>query len=245
VFIKAIRAKEPPIEARTDDAHWLRALGREMKEGLAYVLKHPVLRMIAGSTATSNFFSNIAMAVFLVYAVRERDYSAAIIGVIFAIGNVGALIGAFTADRITRAIRLGPAIILGMLVGQIGFLILGVAPTTHAAVYFVLAWVLFGFGGVLYNIDQVSLRQAITPPRLQGRMNASMRFMVWGTMPFGALAGGVLGTVIGLRPTLLLAGVGGMTAVLWLLAPPVRSLVAIPTVVDDDVVVDSGERVHE
>ena len=94
--------------------------------------------------------------------------------------------------------------------------------------WFVAAWLLFGFGATLYNIDQVTLRQAITPDRMQGRMNASMRFMVWGTMPFGSLAGGVLGTAIGLRPTLWVAGIGGMLAVLWLTARPVLELRAIP-----------------
>lgn len=229
LFIRRIRAKEPPIEHVDDGTHPLRALGREIRAGLRYVLRHPVLRMVAGSTATSNFFSSMTMAVFLLYAVRQLGYSAGTVGLILTIGNIGALVGAVTVQRVTRAIRLGPAIILGMGLAQVGMLILGVAPQTHAAAYFVGSWLLFGFGGVVYNIDQVSLRQAITPPRLQGRMNASMRFMVWGTMPFGSLAGGVLGTAIGLRATLVVSGVVGMTAVLWLLAAPVRRLVAIPS----------------
>ena len=230
LFIRNIRAKELPIDPVDDTEGRLRTLGREIREGLHYVLGHRVLRMIAGSTATSNFFSSMSMAVFLLYAVRERGYSAGIVGLIFAIGNLGAIVAAITVERITVVTKLGPAIILGMLLSQVGLLLLGIAPTAHAAAYFVVAWVLFGFGGVLYNIDQVSLRQAITPHRMQGRMNASMRFMVWGTMPFGSLAGGVLGTAIGLRPTLLVAGVCGMLAVLWLLVRPVRSLVAIPSV---------------
>src|SRR5262249_22669025 len=157
---------------------------------------------IAGSTATSNFFSNITLAVFLLYAVRALGYSAGIVGLVFAIGNVGALVGAFVVHRITRATRLGPAIILGMTIAAFASLMFAIAPADYAIPFFIAGWLMFGFGGVVYNIDQVSLRQAITPPRLQGRMNASMRFMVWGTMPFGSIAGGVLGTLIGLRPTL-------------------------------------------
>jgi len=228
LFIRTIRAKEPPVEPVDEANRGLRGLGREIREGLHYVLGHRTLRLIAGSTATSNFFSSMSMAVFLLYAVRERGYGAGVVGVIFTVGNLGALIAAVFTQRLTRAIRLGPAIVLGMLVAQLGMLTLGLAPETHAAAYFVVAWVVFGFGGVLYNIDQVSLRQAITPHRLQGRMNASMRFMVWGTMPFGSLAGGVLGTALGLRPTLLVAGIGGLTAVFWLLGRPVRGLVEIP-----------------
>ncbi|HEY5171741.1 MAG TPA: MFS transporter [Acidimicrobiia bacterium] len=234
LLIRGIRADEPRAERVDDDTSTLRALGREIREGLRYVLGHRTLRMIAGSTATSNFFSSMTAAVFLLYAVRERHYSAGLVGAVFAIGNVGPLVAAVTSARITRAIKLGPAIWLGMLLAQLAFLLLGVAPTQHAFGYFAVAWLLFGFGGTLYNIAQVSLRQAITPRRLQGRMNASMRFMVWGTMPFGSLAGGALGTAIGLRPTLLVAGIGGLSAVPWVLARSVRELVAIPESEGDD-----------
>src|SRR5207247_2095963 len=73
-----------------------------------------------------------------------------------------------------------------------------------------------------------SLRQAITPDRMQGKMNATMRFMVWGTMPIGSFVGGVLGRSIGLRPTLWIGAIGGMLAFLWPLFSPVRTLRAIP-----------------
>jgi MFS family permease len=228
LFIRGIKAQEPPVDHVDDASRGLRGLGREIVEGLRYVLGHRTLRLIAASTATSNFFSSMSMAVFLVYAVRERDYTAGLVGLIFTIGNLGALIAAFTAQRITRAIRLGRAIVLGLLLAQLGMLALGLAPASRAGAYFVAGWMLFGFGGILYNINQVSLRQAITPHRLQGRMNASMRFMIWGTMPFGSLAGGALGTALGLRVTLVIAGIGGLTAVVWLLGRPVRTLVDIP-----------------
>jgi len=228
LLIRGMRASEAPVERVDDGASPLRALGREIREGLRYVMGHRVLRMIAGCTATSNFFSSMATAVFLLYAVRERHYSAGLIGAVFAIGNLGPLAAAVTSARITRALRLGRAIWLGMLIAQLGTLLLGVAPTRHAFAYFAVAWFLFGFAGTVYNVAQVSLRQAITPHRLQGRMNASMRFMVWGTMPFGSLAGGALGTAIGLRPTLLVAGIGGMVAVPWVLARSVRELREIP-----------------
>jgi MFS family permease len=229
LLIRSMRAHEPPPAPADETKTRLRALIGEIREGLRYVLRHPVLRMIAGSTATSNFFSSMSMAVFLLYAVRERHYSAGLIGIIFTLGNVGALVGAVTTARVTRAVRLGPAIMLGMLVSSLAMLLIGLAPTQHAAVYFVVAWLVFGFGGTLYNIDQVSLRQAITPHGLQGRMNASMRFMVWGTMPFGSLAGAALGSALGLRPTLLVGGIGGLLAVLWVLSRPVLALREIPS----------------
>jgi MFS family permease len=229
-FIFGIRAQEPPAATVEETAGRLRTLTREVKEGLRYVLGHRVLRLVAGSTGTSNFFSSMLMAVFLVYAKRELNYSAGAIGLIFALSNVGVLVAAVLARRITARIRLGPAIFLGMTVGALAMLLIPLAPTDNAYPFFVGAFLLFGFGGTLFNIDQVSLRQAITPDRMQGRMNASMRFMVWGTMPFGALLGGVLGTTLGLRQTLLIASIGGLLAIPWLAFRPLLELKEIPAI---------------
>jgi MFS family permease len=229
VSIRGIRAKEPPpLPQSSDELGRIRRIGREVREGLAYVFRHRYLRSIAASTATSNFFSSMIQAVFLLYAVRELKYSAGLVGLVYVLGNLGTLVTAPASARITRAVGLGRAIWGSMFFCGIGGLLLGLAPRSSAFGWFVVAWMLFSAFGTLYNIDQVSLRQAITPHRLQGRMNASMRFMVWGTMPFGSLAGGVLGTAIGLRPTLLVAGVGGMAAFLWLYLSPVRTLQEIP-----------------
>src|SRR5438132_898600 len=85
-----------------------------------------------------------------------------------------------------------------------------------------------GITNPVYNVNQVSLRQAITPDRLQGRMNASMRFIVWGTIPLGALLGGGLGEALGLRPTIALMAVCSLLAPLWVLLSPVRQLRAQP-----------------
>jgi hypothetical protein len=76
----------------------------------------------------------------------------------------------------------------------------------------------------IYNINQVSLRQAITPDRLQGRMNASMRFLVWGTIPIGALLGGGLGQTIGIYPTIVAMVICELLAPLWIVFSPVRQL---------------------
>jgi MFS family permease len=233
LFLRGIKTVEdPPVVAKTGD-HPLRVLGREIGQGLRYVLGHRVLRLIAGCTATSNFFTNILMAVFLLYAVRELDYSAGAVGLIYTVGNIGTIGAALIASRITRRILLGPALILGIAVAAVPMLLIPLAPAEQALPLFAAAWVGFGFGGTLYNIDQVSLRQAITPHDLLGRMNASMRFMVWGTMPFGSLAGGVLGTVVGLETTLWIGAIGGLLALPWVLAKPIRELRSIPTDVSE------------
>lgn len=224
IAVLFIRRAEPPVEVSKTDRPTMRA---DVGEGLRYVLGHPVLRAIAGCTATSNYFSSMLDAVLIVYLVRSLHYSAGLIGLIFMFGNIGFLVAAATARRVERRLRLGRTIWVGILVGQIGGLAVAFSPTTHAFPWIVAGMTLFAGGGTIYNISQVSYRQAITPNQMLGRMNATMRFMVWGTMPLGSLSGGLLGTVIGLRPTLMVAGVGGLLSVLWVLTAPVRKLESV------------------
>ena len=220
-----IRRAEPPIEVSSAaDRPTMRA---DIGEGLRYVLRHPALRGIAGCTATSNYFSSMLTAVLLVYLVRTLHYSAGLIGLIFVFANVGFLVAAASARRVERRLRLGRTIWIAILAGQIGGLIVAFSPRQHAFPWMVLGMLLFTAGGTIYNISQVSYRQAITPNQMLGRMNATMRFMVWGTMPLGSLSGGLLGTVIGLRPTLMVAGVGGLLSVLWVLSASARKLEAV------------------
>jgi predicted MFS family arabinose efflux permease len=108
------------------------------------------------------------------------------------------------------------------------------APEGNGAIpVLVLAILVLGFSGVVYNIVQVSYRQAICPPRLQGRMNSVMRFIVWGTIPLGALLGGALASTIGLRETIVVGAIGGSLAVLWIVFSPQRHLREMPEPIDD------------
>jgi len=94
---------------------------------------------------------------------------------------------------------------------------------------------LLGFTGVVYNITQISYRQAICPPRLQGRMNSVMRFLVWGTIPLGSLTGGALASLIGLQETLLVGAVGSGLSFLWIVFSPQRHLRDMPEPLPDSV----------
>jgi MFS family permease len=91
-----------------------------------------------------------------------------------------------------------------------------------------------GFASVGWNINQVSLRQAITPPRMQGRMNATMRFIVWGTIPVGTILGGTLGSLLGLHATIVIGAVGGLVAFLPVTVSSVRHLATMPEPVEDE-----------
>lgn len=223
-FVWRIRRVEPPVESH-EGTH--QSMRKQIAEGLRYVLGHPVLRGVAGCTATSNYFSSMSAAVIIYYLARSLDYSAGVIGLVFMVANVGFLTGAAIAGRVERALGLGRTIWVTILVSELGGVVVGFSPRTHAFAWIAGGFLLTALGGPIYNISQVSYRQAITPDRMLGRMNASMRFMVWGTMPLGALSGGVLGTVFGLKTALIIAGVGGMLAVLFVLTKPVRELVAV------------------
>ena len=220
----------------------------DLKEGLAIVLKDKRLRSIAGSTATSNFFTNAIFAILILYLVRQLGYTAAVIGTIFFIGGLGAFAGIALSSRLARMFGVGPAIIAAMIVGGLGAIpyalvnpslstpifiansipLLGTFRLDLNALILMAGGFVVSIGVVVYNINQVSLRQSIVPRNIQGRMNATMRWIVWGTIPVGALAGGVLGEVFGLREAIAIAVVGGIFAFLWVFLSPVRSLRKIP-----------------
>ena len=233
MFLLRIRkTEEPPAVADADGQK--PSLWTDLKEGLHFVLGNPNLRAQAGCTATSNFFGNVAFATLLVFAVRELGLSAGAIGIIFSLGAAGSLAAALTATRISARFGIGPtSIVVAALYGPT-ILLVALAPAGNAAIpVLIVSQLLFGFTIVVYNIVQVSYRQAICPPRLQGRMNSVMRFMVWGTIPFGGLLGGALATWIGLRETIVVGAVGGGLAFLWLLLSPQRHLREMPEPIGD------------
>jgi MFS family permease len=226
------------IHRREEAAHkvenWKPMWG-EIKEGLAVVFHSPILRSIAGCTATNNFFSNVRFAVLTIYVVRELGIQPGLLGIIFAVGSVGALIGALQGSAIARRWGIGPTLIGAISVGSLGSLAL---PAAQGTTIFAVAMLMLGLlinssANPVYNITQVSLRQSIVPLRLQGRMNASMRFLVWGTIPLGSLAGGALGEVIGIHTTLLIGAIGGLLAVIWVYFSPVRRLIEPPVIEDE------------
>jgi MFS family permease len=205
-----------------------RRLRTEIGEGLRYVFGHPYLRSVAGCTSTFNLFGAITNALIIVFAVRTLHLTAGRIGLVLSLASVGYLAGALIANRVAKRVGVGRAIIAGATVAGIGPFLIPMARHGDAIPLLVASYLITMLGNPVYNINQVSLRQAITPDRLQGRMNATMRFVVWGTMPLGGLIGGALGSFIGLRGALWVAAAGQASAVAWVLFSPIRGLVEIP-----------------
>ncbi len=223
ICVGAIRRPEP-APARPVQRHFFKEIG----EGLGFVLRHPILRMIAATTGTSNFFSSAFAAVVVVFLVRSVHLSAGVIGVLMSAGSIGGILGALTASAIARRIGQARTIWISTMVTAPFGLLIPLTSSGDGLAFYVTGFFAISFGVVVYNVAQVSFRQALCPPRLLGRMNATMRFLVWGTMPLGALLGGALGTWIGLRPTLWVSQIGEVLAVGWVIASPLRRMRDLP-----------------
>jgi MFS family permease len=226
IWIGAIRSREPRPE-RVPDRHLL----REIREGLSFVLGHRLLRAIAACTSTSNLFFNIGMTAFVVLLAdqAELDLSPGTIGLLFSAPAIGGLLGAVLARRIAGWIGQGPAI--WVPVAMQGPLSVALPLVERGWRLALVGVCLAGVGVmiVVYNVTQVSFRQLLTPERLLGRMNATMRFLVWGTIPVGGFLGGVLGSTIGLRETLWVSVVGGALTFLPVFLSPLRWMRELPT----------------
>jgi MFS family permease len=233
LFVSRIRSREAKPE-RAADAH----LSREIREGLRFVLGNRLLRSIAMCTGSSNLLSGISSAMAIVLLARVLHLHPATIGLVFSLGAAGGLIAAFTAQRIAARFGQGPTIWLSVAVTAPFGLLTPLAQRGlllwAAAAGLAVTW----FGAVLYNITQVSFRQGLTPERLLGRMNATMRFLVWGTLPIGGLLGGVLGQYLGVRPALWVAAIGSLFTFLPVFLSPLRHMRELPTHVSDLTPVD-------
>ena len=208
---------EPPAQQQN--------VWQEIGAGLKFVAHNRLLRAIAGCIGMLSLFNSIIEAVSILYMARNLDIDPGLLGVIYAGGSVGFLLGTFLPNWITRRFGLKTGIIGGvLLVGGSDLLIL-LLDRSMAMIIIILvlmtAQFCFGLGFIVFNIGQVSLRQAVTPVHLQGRMNATMHFITWGIVPVGSLLGGWLGETIGLRSTLFLAALGELLAAGWLFLSPV------------------------
>lgn len=198
-------------------------LGRRAVDGLRFIARHDILRASLGCSTTLNFFTFIANALLVLFASRQLGLSAGVIGLAFGIGAAGGLMGAVLAPVLSRRIGIGRAIVVGAILFPAPFALLAAAGGslwTKAAVLSA-AELLSSIGVMLFDVNQNALRASITPDEFRGRVAGAYTAVNYGVRPLGAVVGGVLGTSLGLRPTLLVAGIGGTLAFLWLLPSPI------------------------
>ncbi len=227
-FLSWIRQPEPPVGAR-DQASGPRASMRvEIGAGLRYVTGHPWLRAMALSVSIGNLFGNIADSILILYLVTERGFSAAEIGFAFTIGSIGVISGALAANPLTRLLGVGRMLLLSEVGSSLSWLPIAIAPDAFLFPALALTITALSFFGAGWNVNAVSLRQAITPLPMQGRTNATMRFIGWGLIPLGTIAGGALGSTIGLHNTIWVGALGAVLGFVPVALSSVRHLCEMP-----------------
>jgi predicted MFS family arabinose efflux permease len=203
----------------------------EIVEGLKLVWHNQTLLGLAIVAALWQLLHHMQMAVLVLFAARELGLSAGAIGFAYMFGGLGCVLAAANAERLSRRHGVGNVILLGLMLTVGGWVVYGLigGPVWFATIALGLGMLLFDFGGVLWGINYLALRQAITPDRLLGRMTATMRFLTVAGGPIGSFAGGALATAIGLRATLWTIAVLGIVlaagAVAW---SPVRRHRSLP-----------------
>lgn len=205
-------------------------LVREIGEGLRWVFGNPLLRRIVLTTGTANFFGTIATTLLPIFALRELGLTPQMLGIVFSLSAVGGLLGAMLTPRIVARIGEARAIPISAIAFSVIPFFLPAISLVPALAFplLVIQFFLASFTVLLYNITQVTFRQRITPPRLLGRMNASVRFVVWGVMPIAALLAGALGTWIGTVPTLWIGAFGELFACLFVVIGPFWRMRELP-----------------
>jgi len=214
-----IRTPEPGVPP----ARVSRSLSPEIREGLRLVFGNPILRAFTFTSATANFSIDVHLAVFVLFATRDLRVTPVMLGGMYAVASLGGLLGSVMATRLVRWLGLGRAIVAGHLQVILALLIIPLSgrQVEIALPLIVFAQAMWGFGAVVYVVNSVSVRQAITPNQYQGRVAASLRFVSWGISPLGFMLGGILGEMLGLRATLLAAGAGSLASLIFLLHSPV------------------------
>jgi MFS family permease len=227
-FLLAIRAEEP-APAPAADRQGVRS---EFLEGLRFLLDDAVLRATGAASITLEMSWRVFGAVFLIYVTRDLGFNTGVLGMIFAVGGVSSLLGAVLAQRSARTFGVGPSMWGGITLMAISMLFVPLAPQAGVvAAALLIAQQLVGDGGVtVFEVNQMSLRQSLTPERMLGRVNAAIRLSTLAAMLAGSLIGGVMGELVGLRATLLAGAAVTFAAAGCVFLSPARWLRETPEV---------------
>ena len=219
-LIWRIRAHEAPAGAHRPRM----SLRAEIGQGLHAVWQSPALRALALSSTVMNVAGFLFLSIYVLYMTRDLGLGAEAVGLVFAAGGVGALLGSVSAGPARGRWGVG-RVLLGsqMLFGLFGML---VPPVRFRMWHYRWSWPRSFCNGswCSSSVNAVGLRQAITPRSLAGPGDGTMRFIVWGSRPIGSLLGGYLGSRIGLPVTLVVGAFGMLIAFVPLLTSPIPRL---------------------
>jgi predicted MFS family arabinose efflux permease len=194
---------------------------QEIKEGMVFVLRHPLLRPVFITQFVFNTASFLVLAVFVPYAVRRLGLSATGVGTTLAMYGVGMVVGALSATRVMRRLPFGTVVGLGPVTGLVAAIVLALTTWIPSPALAGLGFFLLGVGPILWVISTTTLRQAVTPPRLLGRVSA-INILSYGARPVGAGLGALVGGLYGAETCLYLAvAIFGVQALAILVSPAV------------------------
>ena len=204
----------------------------QIVEGLQTVWHDPRLRALALGQSALDLLSHIVGTVYLVFVTKTLGFSPGVLGMIFAVGGVTSLIGALLAGRVTKRFGVGRTLIGGLIVTSVGSLFLPLAPgaTLLGAAFLIVNQIVTDPAWTVYEINATSLRQAVTPDALRGRVNGTLRVLSLGMALVGTFAGAVLGETLGVRAALGVGVCGGFVAALFVFFSPLRGLREMPVV---------------
>ncbi|MCX5335789.1 MFS transporter [Streptomyces sp. NBC_00140] len=200
-----------------------RGLGSELREGVAWVYRHRTLASIALTSHAMLLFNSMVSTVFVVFALHQLKIGEFGLGITYACASVGALVGGALSGRAARRLDVGSTLIAFRLLAAIGWLPLvlaGRGPWALASVSVAFFIVSLAIG--IESPVEMSYRQGVTPDRLRGRMNATIRSMNWGTVAVGAPLGGILADQVSYRFALCIGLSGAVIQALALAASPTR-----------------------
>jgi MFS family permease len=201
IALRGVKVREPKVEHNGTSAR------ADLREGFRYLARQPVLRAGVACTSTINFFSFFVFAIFVLYASRTLGLGAGAIGLILGAASFGALAGALVAPRVGRRLGIGRAVVVGSVLFPAPMALFPLAHGPHwlSGTMLLAGEFLASVGVMIFDVNQNSLFAIIIPDAVRSRVVGVARFFNYGTRPFGALLGGVLGAAIGLRPTLWIA----------------------------------------
>jgi predicted MFS family arabinose efflux permease len=208
-------------------------LRHRLREGMRYVLRHPILAPTLRCVTWINFFTTLVLALVVVFASRDLGLSAGTIGLAMGVGATGGLAGAVATSRLTRWLGVGPTVALGAVLFTAPLAALPLAHGSDLAKASVLAAVeaVSAFGVMLFDIPVNSVMATVIPDPVRARAMGAFTTVNYGVRPLGATVGGLLAGLVGTGPTIVVGGLGGALAVLWLVRSPLlrlRSLGDLP-----------------
>jgi predicted MFS family arabinose efflux permease len=226
LFLARVNAPEPPVQPTAEP------IRGQLANGLSFIFRDPIMRPTILSVATLNFFNFGFQALFILYVTTYLGVTPGLLGLALGAGAVGGVVGALTASRIGRRLGIGPAYILGLFVFPVALILVPLADPSLPlpailAILFVMEFVA-GFGVMVLDINAGAIIPARTPDRVRSRVTGSWRFINMGVRPLGALFGGFLGGIVGVRETLFVVTIASLTGLLWLIGTPIIRLRDMP-----------------